>query len=77
MLPNNECVNQEIKEEIKKKNAWRPMKMVTRWSKIFGIFIATQAYFKKQVKISNEQPNLTPKQTTFIFFNRMVNIFLI
>ena len=57
MVLNNEWVNQEIKEEIKKymetngnentmvQNLWDATKMVLR-----GKFIAIQAYIKKQEK---------------------------
>ena len=37
-------------------NLWHAAKAVLR-----GKFIAIQSYLKKQEKISNKQPNLTPK----------------
>ena len=51
MLFNNECVNNEIKKEIKMrtqqpKNIWDIVKAVLR-----GKFIALQAYVKKQEKV--------------------------
>ena len=58
----------EIKEEIKKylerndnknmttQNLWDAAKAVLR-----GKYIAIESYLKKQEKISNKQPNLTPK----------------
>ena len=67
MLLNNQGIAEEIKEEIKKflettesknsmiQNLWDAAKAVLR-----GKFIAIQAYLRKQEKISNKQPNLTP-----------------
>ena len=69
MLLNNEWVNNEIKEEIRKfletnenehttaPNLWDTAKAVLR-----GKFIAIQAYLKKR-KISNQQPNPTSTRT--------------
>ena len=68
MLLNNEWVNNEIKEEIKK-NLWKQMKMNSQLSKTCGThekavlrgkFIATQAYLKKieTVQINNLTLNL-------------------
>ena len=68
MLLNNQEITEEIKEEIKKyletndnentmtQNPWDAAKAVLRRQ-----FIAIQFYLKKQEKISNKQPNLTPK----------------
>ena len=68
MLLNNQEITEEIKEEIKNylktndnektmaQNLWDTVKAVLR-----GKFIAIQAYLKQQEKISNKQPNLTPK----------------
>ena len=65
MLLNNEWVNNEIKEEIKKyletneyehtttQNLWDTAKAVLR-----GKFMVLQAYLKKR-NISNKQPNPT------------------
>ena len=59
MLLNNEWVNNDIKEEIKKywegahtttQNLWEMAKAVLR-----GKFIAIQAYLKKDRKISNKK----------------------
>ena len=67
-VPKNQEITEESKEEIKKyletndnenmmtQNLWDAAKAVLR-----GKFIAIQSYFKKQEKISNKQPNLTPK----------------
>ena len=69
MLLNNEWVNNEIKEEIKRyletnenevtkvQNLWNTGKEMLR-----GIFIAFQAYFRKQ-ESSNKQTNFTLKRT--------------
>ena len=68
MLLNNQEITEEIKKEIKKyletndnenttiQNLWDAAKAVLR-----GKFIAIQSYLKKTRKISNKQPNLTPK----------------
>ena len=70
MLLNNEWVKNEIREEIKKfpetnenelkttQNLWETAKAV-----LGGKFIAIEAYLKKDRKISNKQPNLTPART--------------
>ena len=69
-LLNNQQVTEEIKREIKKfletndnentttQNLWDAAKAVLR-----GKFIAIQFYLKKTRKISNKQPNFTPKTT--------------
>ena len=69
-LLNNQEITEEIKEEIKKipRDKWQWKHDDTKpmgWSKSSskGKFIAIQAYFKKQEKISNKQSNLTPKGT--------------
>ena len=61
-------INQEIKEELKKfmetnenenttiQNPWDTAMSVLR-----GKYIATQAFPKKQKKVSSTQPNPTPK----------------
>ena len=71
MLLNNQEITEEIKEEIKKyletndnenmtiQNLWDAAKAVLR-----GKLIAIEAYLKKTRKISNKQPNLTPKAAT-------------
>ena len=70
MLLNNEWVENEIREEIKKfldtnekeltttQKLWDTAKAVLR-----GKFIAIQAYLKKNRNISNKQPNPTPSIT--------------
>ena len=69
MLLKNQWVNNEIKEEFLKyleandnenttiQNLWDAAKAVLR-----GKFIAIQAFFKKQEKISNKQSYLPPKR---------------
>ena len=69
-LLNNQENTEEIKEEIKNylerndnentttQNLRDAAKAVLR-----GKYIAIQSYLKKQEKISNKQPNLTPKTT--------------
>ena len=69
-LLNNEWVNKEIKEEIKRyletnenknttiQNLWDTGKAILR-----GKLIASQAYLKKTRKSSNKQPNFTRKGT--------------
>ena len=69
MLLNNQWIMEEIKEKIEKyleinenenmmiRNLWDAAKLVLR-----GKFIVIQSYLGKQ-KISNKQPNLTPKAT--------------
>ena len=70
MILNNEWVKNKIKEEIKNfletneneltttQNLWDTLKAVLR-----GKFIVIQAYLKKNINISNEQPNATPTRT--------------
>ena len=71
MFLNNEWVNNQIKEEIKRyletnenedatiQNLWDTEKAILR-----GKFIALQAYLKKKKKkSSNKQPNFTLKGT--------------
>ena len=70
ILPNNQWITEEIKQEFKKQlegndnkdttiqNQWDPAKAVLR-----GKFIAIQTYHRKQEEISNKQPNFTPKAT--------------
>ena len=70
MLVNNEWVKTEIREVIKNfletnenkltttQNLWDTAKAVLR-----GKFIMTQAYLKKNISISNKQPNLIPTRT--------------
>ena len=70
MSLNNQEITEELKEEIKKflekndnentmiQNLWDAAKAVLR-----GKFIAIKSYLKKQEKISNKQPNITPKGT--------------
>ena len=67
MLHKTQCINKEIKEEIKKyfetteirnttfQNLWHTTKAVLR-----GEFIVIQVYLKKQ-EISNKQPNFPSK----------------
>ena len=70
MLLNNDWVNNEIKEEIKRyletnenknrttQNPWDTGKAILR-----GKFIALQVYLKKTRKSSNKQSNFTLKET--------------
>ena len=70
MLFNNEWVNNEVKEEIKRyletnenedttiQNLWDTGKAILR-----GKFIALQAYLKKTRKSSNKQSEFTLKGT--------------
>ena len=70
MLLNNQWITEEIKKEIKKyleennnkdttlQNLWDAAKAVLK-----GMFIAIQAYFRKQDKSSNKQPTFTSKAT--------------
>ena len=70
MLLNNEWVKNEIREEIKKflqKNENEPTTIQNLWDTakedLRGKFIVIQAYLKKNINISNEQPNATPTRT--------------
>ena len=66
----NKWITEGMKEEIKKyletndnentmvQNLWDTAEAVLR-----GKFIAIQSYLRKQEKISNKWPNLTPKET--------------
>lgn len=56
MLPNNQWVNQKVKEEIKKKNTWINMKMKTQLSKIFD----SKSCCKRE-DYSNSLPSRTKK----------------
>ena len=63
MLPNDEWVNQEIKEKIKK-NTWDKWKWFQIWGEVAkgvlrGKFAAKKAYLKKQEKC---QPNFRSKR---------------
>ena len=70
ILLNNEWVNQEVREEIKRymetnenenttiQMLWDAAKAVLR-----GKYIATQAYLKKQEKSQIQKSNSTPKET--------------
>ena len=70
MLLNNEWINNEIKEEIKRylktsenedttiQNLWDTGKATLR-----GKFVALQAYLEKTRKNSNKHPNFTLKGT--------------
>ena len=75
---NNQWITEETKEEIRNfletnenknttiQNLWHTAKAVLR-----GKFIAIQSYLRKQKKISNKQPNLTPKATRERRTNKM------
>ena len=77
MLWNNEWVNNEIKEEIKKfletnenehttaQTLWDTVKKVLRWK-----FIAIQVSLKKDRKISNKQSNPTSTRTRGMTTNK-------
>ena len=69
MLPANQWVIEEIKEEIK--NNWRQMKTETQWSKICGMYKSgskREVYIDTSLpleirKVSNKQSNLILKGT--------------
>ena len=72
MLLNNEWVNKEAKEEIKRhlqtnENEDTTIQTIPVWDTgkaiLTGIFIALQAYLKKQEKNSDKQSNFTFKGT--------------
>ena len=67
MLLNNQEITEEIKEEINNLETNGNENRMTQilWDAAKAVlsekFIAIQSYLKQQEKISNKQPNLTPK----------------